>query len=140
MADITPNDIINKQFRLAFRGYSPDQVDDFLQQVSDSLYRVLEENQRLRTQIEDSRSQLTRYQETEGLIKNALVLAERTADDVRQRAEQEAEQIRRRAGEHTDTERVELEVLRQTRQRIIVELRTMLQTHLSLLEGQEQRG
>ena len=137
MADITPTDIVNKVFRITLRGYARDEVDDFLQQVSDSLYRALEENQRLRGQLEDLRGRLQHYQDTENLIKNALLLAERTADETRQRAHQEADLIRREAENTMRTERAELEELRHTRQRIAAELRAMLHAHLTLLDTQE---
>jgi cell division initiation protein len=139
MADITPTDIVNKQFRLGLRGYDKHEVDDFLQQISDSLYKVLEENQRLRAQIEDLRGRVQHFQETEGLIKNALMLAERTADEVRQHAHQEAELIKRQAEEDLRRERTELEDSRQMRQRILAEIRALLNSHLSLIEAQENR-
>ncbi|MHB0936311.1 MAG: DivIVA domain-containing protein [Armatimonadota bacterium] len=139
MADITPTDIVNKQFRLTMRGFDRTEVDDFLQQVSDSLYRALEENQRLRTQIEDLRGRLQHYQDTEDLIKSALMLAERTADETRQRAHQEADLIRREAETTLRTERAEMEELRQMRHRMAAELRAMLHAHLSLLDAQDGR-
>lgn len=139
MADITPTDIVNKQFRMTFRGYDHNEVDDFLQQVSDSLYRTLEENQRLRAQVDDQRGRLQHYQDTEDLIKNALVLAERTADETRQHAHQDADLIRREAESTLRTERAEMEELRQTRHRMIAELRAILNAHLGLLDAQDSR-
>lgn len=139
MADITPTDIVNKQFRVTLRGYDRNEVDDFLQQASDSLYRALEENQRLRAQNDDLRERLQHYQNSEDLIKNALLLAERTADETRQRAHQEADLMRREMEQTLRTERAELEELRQARQRMIAEMRAMLHAHLSLLDAQDGR-
>jgi cell division initiation protein len=140
MADITPNDIVNIKFRQGFRGYDSDQVDDFLQQVSDTLYRVLEDNQRMRAQVDDLKGRVQHYQETEDLIKNALVLAERTAEELRERAKQDADAIRRQAEEQLRMEYQRLEQLRQLRLRVIAEVRGVLSTHLSLLDAQEERG
>lgn len=139
MADLTPNDIVNKQFRLTFRGYAQDQVDDFLQHVSDSLFRVLEENQRLRAQNDDLRTHLQQYQQTEELVKNALVLAQRTADEVRQHAHEEADLIRREAEDRLRAERAALEDLRQQRHRTIAELRAMLEAQLSMVRAQNDQ-
>ena len=139
MAEITPTDIVNKEFRRSLRGYAVNEVEDFLQQTSDSLYRALEENQRLRAQVDGLEEQVKRYQQTEDLIKNALVLAERTADEVRSHAVHEAELLRRNAEEQVRTERVEMATMRQTRLRIVAEMRAMLNTHLSMLDAQEQR-
>lgn len=139
MADITPTDIVNKEFRVTFRGYAQGEVDDLLQQASDSLFHALEDAQRLRGEVEELKGRIQQYQQTENLIKNALVLAERTADELRHHAHEEADLIRRKAEEELRRERTELEGLRQTRYRIIAELRAMLHAHLSMLDAQENR-
>ena len=38
---ITPNDIENKQFRRAGKGYAPDEVDDFLDQLTVDYEKLL---------------------------------------------------------------------------------------------------
>jgi len=136
MPDITPNDVVNKEFHRGLRGYAVDQVDDFLQQVADSYFRALEESQRLRAQVDELRGRMEQYQQLEDVMKRALVLAERTADETRQRAHQEADLIRREMDDRMRSERAELETLHQTRERVLVEMRAMLQAHLSLLERQ----
>ncbi|HEX2949901.1 MAG TPA: DivIVA domain-containing protein [Armatimonadota bacterium] len=139
MADITPNEIINKEFRMTLRGYATDQVDDFLQHVSDSVFHVVEENKRLRGQVDELRNRLKQYQETEDLMKNALLLAERTASETRERAERDADGIRRQAELRIQEERGKLEDLRQLRLRVITELRSVLQSHLDMLDTQERQ-
>ncbi|MHB9130746.1 MAG: DivIVA domain-containing protein [Armatimonadota bacterium] len=139
MAGLTPNDIVNKEFSRALRGYSTEQVDEFLQQISDTLFDALEENKRLRGQHDDLQGKIAQYQQTEGLITNALVLAERTADETRQHAHQEADLLRREAENQLQSTYNELDELRRTRARIIAELRGLLTTQLSLLETQEGR-
>ncbi len=139
MAELTPTDIVNKDFPVTLRGYARGEVDEFLQQTADSLFKALQEAQHQREKTDELREKLQHYQQTEDLIKNALLLAERTADELRQRAHQEADLIRREAEERTRTERAELETLRQTRLRMLSELRAILQGHLSLLDAQETR-
>ena len=139
MAELTPNDIVNKQFRHTLRGYSPDEVDEFLQQAAEALYQALEEGQRLRAQLGEMRARLEQYEGTENLIKSALVMAERTAEDVRAAAHREADLIRREAEERTRDERANTEELRQLRLRIMSELHAMLTAHLNLLESQASR-
>lgn len=139
MADITPTDIVNKEFRRAFRGYASAEVDEFLQLVSDSLFHALEERQRLHAQVEGLTDEVKRYRQTEDLIKNAIVLAERTADDLKAHAVREAETIRRDVEEQIRAHRAKLETLRLARQRIIAETRATLTAHLALLDAQDQR-
>ena len=45
---LTPADVANKQFKVAFRGYSLDEVDAFLDEVESELGRLLRENSQLR--------------------------------------------------------------------------------------------
>jgi DivIVA domain-containing protein len=49
-ARVTPNDVQQIEFRLAFRGYNERDVDAFLDRLTEDLAWYLEENQRLRTQ------------------------------------------------------------------------------------------
>jgi DivIVA domain-containing protein len=49
---LTPADVANKQFKIAFRGYSLDEVDAFLDEVEGELGRLLREN----TEIKGSRA------------------------------------------------------------------------------------
>ncbi|HJP66990.1 MAG TPA: DivIVA domain-containing protein, partial [Actinomycetota bacterium] len=48
---ITPVDVQQKQFRLAFRGYHEREVDEFLDQVTEELARLHAENRRLQEQL-----------------------------------------------------------------------------------------
>src|SRR5919204_6043467 len=48
---LTPVDVQQQQFRRAFRGYHEQEVDDFLDRVTEDLAALLDEQQRLRDQI-----------------------------------------------------------------------------------------
>ena len=48
---VTPNDILEKRFERAFRGYDEDQVDEFLDAVKEELENRIEENKVLCNQI-----------------------------------------------------------------------------------------
>jgi DivIVA domain-containing protein len=48
---LTPEDVQRKEFRLAFRGYHEGDVDGFLDQVTDDLAALHEENKRLHEQL-----------------------------------------------------------------------------------------
>ncbi len=50
---ITPMDIQQKEFRLAFRGYSEREVDEFLDALTEELARLQSENVRLRAELEN---------------------------------------------------------------------------------------
>ena len=50
---ITPMDIQQKEFRLAFRGYSEREVDEFLDALTEEMARLQSENVRLRAELEN---------------------------------------------------------------------------------------
>jgi DivIVA domain-containing protein len=50
---LTPVDVQQHVFRLAFRGYNERDVDEFLDQVTEDLAALHEENKRLREQVEE---------------------------------------------------------------------------------------
>jgi DivIVA domain-containing protein len=51
---LTPADVQEKVFRLSFRGYNEQDVDRFLDEVTEELASLHEENKRLRERAEDS--------------------------------------------------------------------------------------
>jgi DivIVA domain-containing protein len=51
---LTPTDVANKQFKIAFRGYALEEVDAFLDEVESELGRLLRDNNDLRTKASDA--------------------------------------------------------------------------------------
>jgi DivIVA domain-containing protein len=49
---LSPQDIVRKEFREAFRGYNQADVDLFLDNVTEELSRLQEENQRLKARVD----------------------------------------------------------------------------------------
>ncbi|MGQ0668565.1 MAG: DivIVA domain-containing protein [Actinomycetota bacterium] len=89
-ARLTPVDVQQKEFRLAFRGYNERDVDAFLDEVTEELAAVLEENKRLRDGSGAVPSPAT-------LDGTDTVAASRGAEETLARAREEAEAIVREA-------------------------------------------
>ena len=49
---ITPLDVHEQTFRIAFRGFDPAEVDAFLQRVADELERLTEERDQLQVKLD----------------------------------------------------------------------------------------
>ncbi|MDI6893148.1 MAG: DivIVA domain-containing protein [Bacillota bacterium] len=94
---LTPLDIHNKEFHRSFRGYSEAEVDEFLDQVVRDFEALLKEKSGLDERVEDLENRLSNYQALEETLKQTLILAEATADEVRANARREAEIIIREA-------------------------------------------
>ena len=91
---ITPLDIENKKFsKQMMNGYSVEDVDDFLDDLSvdySKMYKYLSE-QKLR--IEELEASLSKYKNIEGTLQNTLLMAQTTAEEVKNVAKKQADQI-----------------------------------------------
>lgn len=142
---LTPGEIIHWQFRKRLFGYSVKDVKAFVQQVSETVAQLLEENRSLKEEREKLLERLQVYQAIEQQLQNALIVAEKTADDIKKQAQkeaelivaqakQEAEQIKADARRQVQEALDEVERIRQLRDRFVSELRHMLLAYLELLE------
>jgi len=147
---LTPAEIIHWRFRRCLLGYSVKDVKAFVQQVSETVAQLMEENQSLKEERERLLERLQVYQAIEQQLQNALVVAEKTADDIKRQAQreaeliiaqarQEAERIRADALSQYQAELEKIERLRQLQTRLITELRHLLLSYLELLERAEAK-
>ena len=91
---LTPLDIENKKFqKQMMNGYNVDEVDDFLDEITADYEKMYKENTELRAEIERSKGDLDKYKNIEQTLQNTLVMAQKTADDVKNIAKQQADQI-----------------------------------------------
>lgn len=94
---LTPVDIHNKEFSTSFRGFNKEDVDDFLDQVVNDYEALYRENSQLRKEIELSKKQLEQYHQLEKNLQDTLLVAQRTADEVRTTANTRSEEVRQAA-------------------------------------------
>jgi len=91
---ITPLDIENKKFsKQMMNGYSVEEVDDFLDDLTADYTKNYKEATELRTKVEELTQSLEHYKSIEATLQNTLVMAQKTADDVKNVAKQQADQI-----------------------------------------------
>ncbi len=86
----TPVEIRHLRPARALLGYKRDEVDDALERIAQSFEGVWRERGELSDQVERLEAEVARLRETEELLKNTLVAAERAAAETRERATQEA--------------------------------------------------
>ena len=91
---ITPLDIENKKFaKQMMNGYSVEEVDDFLDELTIDYTKNYKEVSELRTKVEELNSSLAQYKAIESTLQNTLVMAQTTAEEVKNVAKQKADQI-----------------------------------------------
>jgi len=96
---ITPLDIQNKEFTKALRGYKEVEVDDFLDKVIESYEKIYNENMEIKEKYRLLEEQLEKYNSLERTLKDTLVVAQSTAEEVAMNANKKAELIIREAEE-----------------------------------------
>jgi cell division initiation protein len=143
---IRPVDIRRKEFKSGFRGYDPNEVDDFLDTVADEFERTFAENQRMSEEVASLKERLEQFEELETSIREALVHAQQVARDLRRNATKEAELIVREAKERSHqiladssarVERVQesYEVLRRAKQEFANDFRHLLKSYIAVMDN-----
>lgn len=93
MDRVTPLDLERVRIPRALRGYKTSAVDALLAQASAEIERLLVELKELRTEHGHAGKELDRFRSQEKLMTEALLLAQKTADETRAAAHKEAELI-----------------------------------------------
>ncbi len=97
MQKITPVDIQHKSFKKALQGYDRADVDGFLDEVIETLEDEAQQRAALEAEIADLKERISHFKAMEESLHNTLVLAQRTADEVKASAHKEADLIREQA-------------------------------------------
>jgi len=87
---LTPQDIVRKEFREAFRGYNQTDVDLFLDELVEELTRLADENQKMRVRLAALQQELGRFRDSRSsraTQQMASRYAELAPDDPRARAD-----------------------------------------------------
>ena len=91
---ITPLDIENKKFsKQMMNGYSVEDVDDFLDDLSVDYSKMYKDLSDQKIRIEELEASLSKYRNIEGTLQNTLLMAQSTAEEVKNVAKKQADQI-----------------------------------------------
>src|ERR1700734_3816723 len=97
MQKITPVDIQHKTFKKALQGYDRTDVDQFLDEIIEVLEDDAHKHAALEAEIADLKERISHFKAMEESLQNTLVLAQRTADEVKASAHKEADLIKAEA-------------------------------------------
>jgi cell division initiation protein len=101
---LSPNEIIEKEFRARFRGYDPEEVDSFLEEVSEIMTSLIKEKNALKDQLVGYKADLADMKKREEEFKEALTSAHKLSEKMKSQAEKDAELMLERA--KLDAERI----------------------------------
>jgi cell division initiation protein len=145
---LTPEGLRSIKLDKALRGYDPKVVDQLLRELSTSLEGLYAERTALKQQITQLEKDLAEYREAQSLMRDALVSAQRAADELKERTERECNEMielaRVEASEISsqavlDRERAEAELkrLRSQEQELRASYKVLLAAALDRLEGED---
>lgn len=110
---ITPLDIENKRFsKKTLNGYDPEEVDDFLDELTKDYTAVYKKISESEEEVEKIKSKLEHYTKIESTLQNTLLMAQSAADEVKNAAQKQAEQLVKEAENNARqaTSRIDAEV------------------------------
>ena len=143
---LTPVEIRHVKLGRRLGGYDRPATDSLLVRIAESFEDVWRERADLRDEIERLEGELARFRELEVLLRNTLVSAERSADELRAQAHREADVILDEArvkarelggGAENERERVRADIrrLKTVEAQMRAEYRAFLVTALDRLES-----
>lgn len=124
---LTPVEMENIKFRRSYRGYNVKEVLNFKEQLQEDYERLYKENIEQNQKIDEINKKLANYQVMEENLRNAVILAQKTAEEVKISAQCQADMMIREAVQQGE----------QVKVRIREEIQMELQ-NLSILKNQVQ--
>lgn len=146
---ITPLEIQQMQFKLSFRGYAREEVDQFLDDLAKTVEVLNRENAELRDRLSVTQQQLADLKKAEATLSSTLMSAQTIGEELKQAAQRDAELIIKeaelKASEMVRESRAELvnihrdlSELRKQRLLMIDRLRSTLRTFERTLDIEQE--
>lgn len=116
---ITPLDIQHKVFDSGFRGYEKKQVDQFLEEIAESVEELSKENLVLKEKLSGKDEELSQLRRAESTLTSTLISTQSFVDQLKRGAQRDADLIVKEAELKAE------EILAQSRSEL-VEMRRMI--------------
>lgn len=146
---LSPLEIQQKQFPNRFRGLDAKEVESFLQKVADQMSAYLKQIDELRRELEDKERQLGEHQGREQTLKNTLVSAQKTVEQMKANAQKEAkllvseaevkaERILNNAHNRLAQIHEDIAELKRQRTQFEMKIRATIETYQKMLDMQKE--
>ena len=107
---LTPLDIENKRFsKQMMNGYNVEEVDDFLDEIGADYAKKSRDLQEKDKELDELKKEIEKYKSLESTLQNTLVMAQSTAEEVKNVAKKQAEQLLTEAKSTAEREAIDLE-------------------------------
>ena len=133
---ITPLDIENKKFsRQSIKGYNVEEVDDFLDELTIDYEKIYKQVGEATKKASDMEEELKKYKNIENTLQNTLVMAQTTADEIKELAKQQADQIVKEAQGTAKQEVIEIEQSIVTKRKELEDLEKQIDVYKAKMES-----
>ncbi|MBU1248885.1 MAG: DivIVA domain-containing protein [Proteobacteria bacterium] len=141
-------DLLNKKFSRKLFGYDRSEVDQILQEMAEVLGADADEKRELKQRAKQLERQMVEYRERDEALRDTLMSTQKMVDELKMAAGREADQILDEA--HSKAEATlrqahirlaqvheEIETLKRHRNQFRVQIRSLVRTHLELIEAED---
>jgi len=90
-SQITPKDILDKEFNTKFRGYDPDEVDSFLEEVANAFTATVKELNQVKDQLVQCENELKELKAKQEEVQQAIISANKLMEEMKSQAQKEAQ-------------------------------------------------
>ena len=107
---LTPLDVENKRFsKQMMNGYNVEEVDDFLDEIGADYAKKSRDLQEKDKELDELKKEIEKYKSLESTLQNTLVMAQSTAEEVKNVAKKQADQLLTEAKSTAEREAIDLE-------------------------------
>ena len=132
----TPLDIENKKFsKQMVNGYSVEEVDDFLDELTIDYEKIYKQVGEATKKASDMEEELKKYKNIENTLQNTLVMAQTTADEIKELAKQQADQIVKEAQGTAKQEVIEIEQSIVTKRKELEDIEKQIDVYKAKMES-----
>jgi cell division initiation protein len=90
---LTPQEILSQTFSTKIKGFNPEEVKSFLQQIAETLESEIQEKEDLKGSMERLRESLAKLEKKEELLRDTLIAAQKFSSEIKANSHKEAELI-----------------------------------------------
>ena len=134
---LTSLDVVNQSFKKSLRGYDAAEVDEFLDHVAETLQSYNQKNKEMERELAAKTDSLAEYEKMKNVLHEALLMAQKSADErvssareqasrILEDARAEAQAIKSDAAQEAEGLRCGVEQIRNIRDLYAQEFRGML--------------
>lgn len=90
---LTPIDIHNKEFSTRFKGFDPEEVNDYLDEIIRAMEQLIRDNKDLEKRVKFNEEKVAYFNSVQETLNKSIIVAQEAADRLKENARKDAEII-----------------------------------------------